>query len=517
MEIDVRSRNQAECSNVQFCLWRRFVLCPTMCWGISAWPLSSAMAVIEPSGEELLFNESRVVSLVQVGVLHQSGPAFATTGFDNARLGMFFEGGNRSQPRQLTIGNFNMGFGGWSIRALGDVENFGSVLADDRGRAVLVENHSFLVTLSRTFTLPVNPRELSFDVFIAPGFDLTASTIPDAFEVQLLDNQGQSVVPTWSPEATSFFNIQEDVATNPAEAFNLAPGVTIEPIDGGGFPAWRVRLNLSGVPGGSVVTLYNDLIGADSDTGSGVTVGNFTIDPPTADAGGPYAERCLDGGAQIRLDGRGSRVAEGRPTSVQWRSDCPGAVFDDPTSLTPVLTIPQSECRGTVCAVEIQVSDGEYTATDSATVNLAGPVIVDDPLNPPAPLSLNCTGGVTIETRLPFGEPATPERVGVRTPTSTGGTAPVSITSTVPAVFPDGDSTVTFIATDALGETATCTITVAVIRPNDPRYQERITTTTTNIGLLGCGACAPMGLGTMFSLFGGLAVLKAEARRSRRR
>ena len=131
------------------------------------------------------------------------------------------------------------------------------------GQACFLEGSSLLTTLSQTFVMPEGGQYLEFDLILNPGFDTTANFIPDAFEAQLLDGALNSVVPTWSVGATSFFNLQEDLTRN------LGPGVS--------YQGNHVKLDVSGVPTGLVVTLYFDLIGADSDWQGGVKIANPAI------------------------------------------------------------------------------------------------------------------------------------------------------------------------------------------------------------------------------------------------
>jgi len=182
----------------------------------------------------------------------------------------------RNDRGPLTNGDFENGLNGWTPAVAGGGAAPGQILPDG-GQALFLEGDSFLVTLEQTFTMPAGTAALTFDVLFEPGFDLADDFIPDAFEAQLLDDANQSVVPTWHPLATSFWNAQEDLT------FNMGSGAT--------FDGLTVRVDVSAVPAGMDVTLFFDLIGADRDTGSGVRIDNVRIEaanaPPTCDAGGP--------------------------------------------------------------------------------------------------------------------------------------------------------------------------------------------------------------------------------------
>jgi len=87
--------------------------------------------------------------------------------------------------------------------------------------------------------------------------------VPDAFEASLLDAQFQSLVPTWSANATSFFN------ANAGNVFAYGSGVT--------FDGRTVTLDISGLTPGTAVTLYFDLVGNPPGLGSTAAVGNVQV------------------------------------------------------------------------------------------------------------------------------------------------------------------------------------------------------------------------------------------------
>ena len=165
-------------------------------------------------------------------------------------------------------GEFDNGGAGWTI----DVSppNGGPVgtVTFGAGQAQFLENYSLLTTLSQTFVMPAGAATLEFDLFTDPGFDLSGGFVPDAFEAQLLDGSNASVVSTWNPGATSFFNIQEDLASN------LGSGTS--------YSGTRVSVDVSGVASGQSVTLFFDLIGPDSDYASGVKIGNVHLTSSTS-------------------------------------------------------------------------------------------------------------------------------------------------------------------------------------------------------------------------------------------
>lgn len=155
----------------------------------------------------------------------------------------------------LTNGQFTTGLGGWSTT--------GPVSAQS-GVAQLQENtNGLLTTLKQTFVVPESAQTISFDL-VSLGLEVPGSgNISDAFEASLLDAQGNSLVTTFDPQATSFFN------ANPDGVFSLATGVT--------FVGSRVTLDISSLAPGTQATLYLDLIGNPSGTGSTATIDNVQV------------------------------------------------------------------------------------------------------------------------------------------------------------------------------------------------------------------------------------------------
>jgi PKD repeat protein len=174
-------------------------------------------------------------------------------------------------PAPITLRDFppDLATAGWqATESGGTAPDLGTVTVVD-GDAVLCEGNSFLVTLSYAFTVPENSGDLTF-TYANLNFDTTDSdSINDAFEVALVDQDGFSIVPPFSPGRDAFFNIAEEL---PAA---LATGVTR---DGG-----TVTVSLADVPAGLQATLIFRLINNDSDTGSCVAIlgeGGQTPDAP---------------------------------------------------------------------------------------------------------------------------------------------------------------------------------------------------------------------------------------------
>jgi len=338
--------------------------------------------------------------------------------------------------------DFADGLTGWTPTVRGGDTSPGEIFVENE-QAVLLEGDSFLITLEQSFEVSGGLQDLSFDVILAPGFDLADGFMPDAFEAQLLDETGASVVLTWDPDATSFFNVQEDLSEN------LGPGVT--------FDGQTVTLDVSGVPAGTVVTLYFDLIGADADTESGVRIDNITLvggnEPPVCSAGEPYEIECAGLETSVSLDGGGSTDPDPDDTlSYAWTTDCPGAAFDDAALPTPFLTL-FTQCPDLpMCNVTLTVTDlAGASATCSSTVTVddtTDPEITVD-TTPITVTDIDCSGDETVE--LP-------------TATGTDACGDVSIMDDAPTSFPAGETTsVTYTATDDCQNSSSEAVDVTVL------------------------------------------------------
>jgi hypothetical protein len=176
----------------------------------------------------------------------------------------------------VTNGDFSTGLTGWTASQSGGGGAPGGVAAAG-GQAEILEGDSFLVTLEQTFTVPAAAGEVSFKLFLAPGFDTSDASIPDAFEATLLDaGTGLPVVPPWDAQATSFFNLQEDGSAYLGSATS--------------WDGMTVTVGLAGVAPGTVVILYFDFIGADLDTAGGVRLDDVAA---CTDADGDGVDSCV--------------------------------------------------------------------------------------------------------------------------------------------------------------------------------------------------------------------------------
>lgn len=170
---------------------------------------------------------------------------------------------NHHQPPANPIpnGSFAAGLAGWTVSS-GQVHASNGVVQFQEDSSVLTS------TLQKTFVVPDRPQTLSFDL-LSLGLEAPAGGVPDAFEVSLLDANQNSVVPTWSSQATSFYN------ANPGNVVSTAAGVTVN--------GTRITLDISHLTPGSQPTLFFDLVGNPPGTGSVASIANVQVtqQPPT--------------------------------------------------------------------------------------------------------------------------------------------------------------------------------------------------------------------------------------------
>ena len=161
--------------------------------------------------------------------------------------------------------------------------------------------------------------------------------------------------------------------------------------------------------------------------------------PPVADAGpDQVVEQDSLGGASVTLDGSGS-TDDGKvaPLTYTWAWAGGSA-----TGVSPTVSLPMG-----AATVTLTVDDGQFTDIDTVDVT------VEDTTPP----EITCPANVTVEQATAAGTvvPLTANATDICD-------ADVSITSDAPVVFPLGETTVTFTATDDSGNNASCTTTVTV-------------------------------------------------------
>lgn len=169
----------------------------------------------------------------------------------------------------VTVGScpFSDDLAGWTASESGGNETPGGV-TDDGCAAVLTEGDSFLVTLETTFIVPDDATELSF-TYSDLNFDTTdLDFINDAFEVALLDQDGNPLVDSYSDDHDAFFNLTENLPIATSRV------VTVDDVTGSGN---QVTVDLTGVLAGETATLVFRLANNDDDTTTEVTITDYYI------------------------------------------------------------------------------------------------------------------------------------------------------------------------------------------------------------------------------------------------
>jgi IgGFc binding protein/Ca-dependent carbohydrate-binding module xylan-binding/Bacterial Ig-like domain (group 1)/Putative Ig domain/PKD domain len=177
----------------------------------------------------------------------------------------------KSQPDPLAAspiinGDFSLGLAGWRTQIIGHPDNQIAGFINAKSTvAQFHENNSFLTSLSQSFTIPPNPQRIEFDV-LALGLETESfGQLPDAFEVSLLDDSSQSLVPTHQPTSTAFVNFGVDASRS------AATGVTLQ--------GTKVILDISRLTPGMQANLIFDLVGNPNPIASTATIDNVRIIP----------------------------------------------------------------------------------------------------------------------------------------------------------------------------------------------------------------------------------------------
>ena len=143
--------------------------------------------------------------------------------------------------------------------------------------ALLKEANNFSPSLQKAITVPTTPTILQFKIE-GLSFDQTdINSIKDAFEVELVDAQGNSLVHTIGSDKTAFFNITEGLTAN------LAPGVTYDANTG------IIRVNLVGVQPNATGNLVLRLVNNDQDTATQIRITDITLENAPAGTTAPVA------------------------------------------------------------------------------------------------------------------------------------------------------------------------------------------------------------------------------------
>ncbi|WP_163338528.1 C13 family peptidase [Desulfopila sp. IMCC35008] len=182
--------------------------------------------------------------------------------------------------------------------------------------------------------------------------------------------------------------------------------------------------------------------------------------PPVADANGPYMQDCQGTQTTLTLDGTGSFDPDEEDTlTYAWSTtDCPGGVFDDNASVTPVLTVNTSPGCSVACNVFLTVTDLSGASDEDSTL-----ITVLDTIPP----DISCPSDSTIECD----ESTDPFETGMATVTDACDSNPtvtftdVTTPGTCPAAF---SLSRTWIGTDYCGNTNSCVQEINVVDTTPP-------------------------------------------------
>jgi RHS repeat-associated protein len=162
-------------------------------------------------------------------------------------------------PNSNQLGLFNFTL---SVKDAGGLSNTQSLLIGSQ--ITLTEQTNFTAQRSFGLVIPANPSILSFK--IDPTFDLNdLKSINDAFEVALVDANGNSLVHTVAKGKDAFFNLTE------GESVGNGAGATYN------AQTRTVSLNLTGIKADTNATLIFRLVNNDSDTTTNVKITDFAI------------------------------------------------------------------------------------------------------------------------------------------------------------------------------------------------------------------------------------------------
>ncbi|MDM9580196.1 Ig-like domain-containing protein [Nostoc sp. GT001] len=166
------------------------------------------------------------------------------------------------------LGLFNIAFTVKDAGGLGTTQNIilGSQIS-------LTEETDFTATRSLPLVIPATPSILSFK--IDKSFDISdPNAINDAFEVALVDANGNSLVHTIASGRDAFFNLTEgeDVALGAGAIYNSTDRT--------------VSLNLTGVKPGNATLIFR-LVNNDTDTTTNVSITEFVLQTAPANTQAP--------------------------------------------------------------------------------------------------------------------------------------------------------------------------------------------------------------------------------------
>lgn len=166
---------------------------------------------------------------------------------------------------EVNVGScpFDASLTGWTTTESGGSSgDQGSVVAQDCA-AVLTEGNSFSTTLHTSFVVPELPSDLTVSYAELNFDDADSEFINDAFEIAIVDQNGNALVDTFDSQRDAFFNATEFLGVVSGSDASIT-GNTI-------------TLDLSQVAPGTNATLIIRLVNNDDDTQTSVTITDFSI------------------------------------------------------------------------------------------------------------------------------------------------------------------------------------------------------------------------------------------------
>ena len=160
---------------------------------------------------------------------------------------------------------FDSQLSGWTFTQFGGTEMGKGSVSSPSCTAVLSEGDSYAVTLEKDIVIPSQPTVFSIDIS-NPVFDRTSlDRMKDAFEIALVDRNGNSLVTTVRPGSNALFN-----ATEGFDGYQAAEGIVVDKN--------RVSIGLGGLPAGLNAKVVLRLINNDGDSLSKVVIRDAFFD-----------------------------------------------------------------------------------------------------------------------------------------------------------------------------------------------------------------------------------------------
>ncbi len=182
--------------------------------------------------------------------------------------------------------------------------------------------------------------------------------------------------------------------------------------------------------------------------------------PPVADAGPDQTIECScqNGGTQVTLNGAGSSGPDGGPLTHVWTGPFEGSPVAGANPTVRLLP----GCQGTY-PITLVVNDGQADSVPDEVV-----ITVRDTTPP----TITCPATITVEAQGPDGVSADDSAIqaflGGATVTDNCDPAPDLSHIAPPALFPLGETLVTFTAEDGSGNSSSATSTVTVVDTTPP-------------------------------------------------